>query len=87
METVHPQHMQRIETIEVKIGFHILLFDLGPYNLRFNTQDLVLCVSRENLILFYSNPQLIQQKLLKADFHGAILTGRLHLTIHYPSSI
>jgi len=23
----------------------------------------------------HSNPQMIQQKLLKSDFHGAVLTG------------
>lgn len=26
-------------------------------------------------VLFYSSPQFVQQKLLKADFHGAIITG------------
>uniref|UniRef100_A0A672L7Z4 Ribonuclease P protein subunit p29 n=1 Tax=Sinocyclocheilus grahami TaxID=75366 RepID=A0A672L7Z4_SINGR len=31
-----------------------------------------------------SNPQMIQQKLLKADFHGAVLTGT---TSKYPSYV
>lgn len=32
--------------------------------------------SLTDITCVYSNPQLVQQKLLKADFHGAIITGR-----------